>query len=320
MKTTITLPLCALLLSGCAPGMHSAYFGQPAPQQVLIPQEIVDMMAPPALIEVDIGGTVEGQADHFYTFKGQPGQTVTVVARSSQLDTGLFLYGDVNDYRRGMPALTHVGSLSSGPGAMHDPDGLNSHLIFTLPEDPDGSYVAIVTPHDQAGYTLTVMDGVVPQRELMALPEPIWGTEGKYMSPFTEDKTVTPWVEKGLQATVAGHVGQALGSLAAMSNSDNVMFSLLGGVAGQVAGREIALRAMGGWEFIRENSDMSFNTIEDLARYMTYENAGHPQYAEVLSAAYGIYPELRDAMVKVQQETEMLAQFYPHSFILSAQN
>lgn len=319
MKRTMILPACALLLSGCATDMTSGYLGYKPPPRVLIPQEVVDMMPPPAITEVGIGKTVEGRAGHFYAFKGQPGQTVTVVARSSGPDTSLYLYGDANDFRRNAEPLSFVGALGSGVGAMRDPDGLHSHLIFTLPEDADGSYVAVVMPQDQAGYTVTVLDGVVPQRELMALPQPIFGPEGKYMSPFTEDNTVTPWVEKGLQAAVAGNVGMALGSLAALSNSDNLMFSVLGGIAGEKVGKEVVLQAMGGWDFIRENSDMSFNTVEDLARYMTYENASHPQYAEVLNASYGIYPELRQAMAQVQMETSTLARLYPHSFIMSAQ-
>ena len=319
MKRIMTLSACAMLLGGCATDMTAGYLGYQAPPRVLLSQEIVDMMPPPVIVEVGMGKTVEGRPQSFYEFKGQPGQTVTVVVRSSGPDTSLYLHGDANDFRRNAEPLAFVGALNMGVGSMRDPDGLNSHLIFTLPEDADGSYVAVVMPQDQAGYTVTVLDGVVPQRELMALPEPIIGSEGKYMSPFTEDNTVTPWVEKGLQAAVAGNVGTALGSLAAMSNSDNLMFSLVGGIAGEKIGREVFLRSMGGWEFIRENSDMSFNTVEDLARYMAYENASHPQYADVLNASYGIYPELRQAMAQVQMETSTLAKLYPHSFIMSAQ-
>lgn len=322
MRKIAILSVCSLLLGGCVSGMTNNYLGhqtQKTPQRPLLSQEIVDMMGPPQIVPMSMGATVEGQAQHFYTFKGQPGQDVTVVVRSRGTDTGLYLYHDVNDYRRGATPLAFVGAISGPYDTMQDPDGPHSHLIFTLPEDEDGTYTVAVSPPDASDYTVTLLEGVVPQRELMTLPEPMYNTDGKYMSPFTEDKTVTPWVEKGLQAEVAGNVGSALGSLAALSNSDNVMLSVFGGIAGQAAGREVMLRAMGGWAFIKESSDMSFDTLDDLARYMTFENSDHPQYAEVLKATYGIYPELRQVMAQVQTERKTLAQLYPHSFIMTAQ-
>lgn len=319
MKKIAMLSVCSLLLGGCVSAMTNNHLARQAQtsQQPLLSQEIIDLMGPPKMVSMEVGQTIEGQAQHFYAFNGQVGQKVTIVARSRGTDTGIYFYGDANDYRRGARPLMHVAAIAGPYNTMQDPDGPHSHLILTLPEDADGSYVVVVTPHDASDYTLSVLEGVVPQRELMTLPEPLYSTEGQYMSPFTEDKTVTPWVEKGLQAEVAGNVGQALGSLAALSNSDNMVLSLFGGIAGQAAGREVMLRAMGGWSFIKENSDMSFNTLEDLARYMAFENADHPQYAEVLKATYGIYPELRQVMSQVQMERDTLAQLYPHSFIMT---
>src|SRR5690606_806285 len=148
----------------------------------------------------------------------------TLVVRSKGTDASLYLYGDANDYRRNMEPMAFVGSIGGISGVV-DPDGPNAQLLVTLPADPDRYYVAVVGPQDQADYSLTVLPGLVPQRELMALPTPIYGNEGQFMSPFTEDNTVTAWVEKGLQAEVASNVGTALGSLAAMSNSDNIMLS-----------------------------------------------------------------------------------------------
>lgn len=52
---------------------------------------------------------------------------------------------------------------------------------------------------------------------------------------------------------------------------------------------------------------------------MAYENSSHPQYAQVLNATYGIYPELRPLMQKVQMEKDSLTRLYPNSFITVAQ-
>lgn len=311
MKKIMILAACGLVLGGCA----NAY----PPPRVLLDQSIIDLMGPPQVVEVTVGSPVEGQPEHFYRFQATPGQQVTMVVRSKGPDTGLLLYGDPDDYRRGAAPLAQVLPLAGPFSSLRDPDGLHSHLIMALPDDPDGHYALVVTPLDASDYSITVLDGVVPQRELMPLPEPIYGNTGKFMSPFTEDRTVTPWVEKGLQVSVAGNVGSALGSLAA-SSSDNLLLAVAGGVAGHVVGTEVVLKAMGGWDYIKDNSDMSFDTVEEMARYLVDENGSHPQYKQVLNATYGIYPELRNAIKAVEWERSMLAKLYPHSFVISAQH
>lgn len=138
---------------------------------------------------------------------------------------------------------------------------------------------------------------IIPASEMTA-PEPIYGNTGKYLSPFTEDNTVAPWVEKGMSAAAAASVGGALGSYAGQKALEQVPFigGMLGNAAGKAAGREIAINAAGGWEFIKESSDLSFDSLEALARYIYVNNSTHPQYAEVLKATYGIYPELQQTM------------------------
>jgi hypothetical protein len=50
---------------------------------------------------------------------------------------------------------------------------------------------------------------------------------------------------------------------------------------------------VGGEEFIRANSDMSFNSVDDLALYMYVKNSSHKDYAEALKLTQEIYPELK---------------------------
>jgi hypothetical protein len=51
----------------------------------------------------------------------------------------------------------------------------------------------------------------------------------------------------------------------------------------------------GGEEFIRNNSDISFNSVQDLAVYMYAKNSSHKDYAEALKLTQEIYPELKTA-------------------------
>lgn len=52
---------------------------------------------------------------------------------------------------------------------------------------------------------------------------------------------------------------------------------------------------VGGEEFIRAKSDISFNTVQDLAVYMYATKSGHKDCGEALSLTQEIYPELKTA-------------------------
>jgi hypothetical protein len=132
---------------------------------------------------------------------------------------------------------------------------------------------------------------------LIKAPAPIVGNSGKYMSPFTEDGTVAAWVEKGKSARAGSSVGAFIGAQAGQKVAENIPFvgGFLGQAIGESAGRAIALKMVGGEEFIRANSDISFNSVQDLAVYMYAKNSAHKDYAEALSLTQEVYPELKTA-------------------------
>jgi hypothetical protein len=138
------------------------------------------------------------------------------------------------------------------------------------------------------------------------IPMPIQGNTGRYMSPFTEDKTITAWVEKGKTAAAASATGGAVGAFAGQQAAKKLGESIpfLGGFLGQAlgesAGRELAISASGGWDFIKKNSDLSFNSLVDMARYLKAYHSSHPEFAAAMAATYGIYPEFRQAMASVR--------------------
>lgn len=128
-------------------------------------------------------------------------------------------------------------------------------------------------------------------------PTPIMGNTGKFMSPYTEDGTVAAWVEKGRAASAGAGVGGFLGAQAGQKLAENIPFvgGMIGKSIGETAGRAVALKMVGGEEFIRANSDLSFNTVQDLAVYMYVKNSAHKDYQEALKLAQAIYPELQEA-------------------------
>lgn len=129
----------------------------------------------------------------------------------------------------------------------------------------------------------------------LAVPQPIIGNGGQYMSPFTEDGTVTVWVEKAVNAKIGSAVGGMVGAEAGKKMFEQVPFfgGMFGKSVGEAAGREIAIKAAGGWEFIKANSDLSFNSLQDMAGWMKYTHGASPHYAEVVSSIKEIYPELK---------------------------
>jgi len=128
-------------------------------------------------------------------------------------------------------------------------------------------------------------------------PAPILGNSGKYMSPYTEDGTVAAWVEKGRSASAGAGVGGFLGAQAGQKVAENIPFvgGFLGQAIGESAGRAIALKMVGGEEFIRANSDLSFNSVQELAVYMYAKNSTHKDFNEALKLTQEIYPELKEA-------------------------
>lgn len=132
---------------------------------------------------------------------------------------------------------------------------------------------------------------------LIAAPKPIIGNSGKFMSPYTEDGTVAAWVEKGRNASAGANIGGFVGAQAGAKLAENIPFvgGILGQHIGETAGRAIAVKMAGGEEFIRANSDLSFNSVNEMAVYMYAKNSTHKDFAEALKLAQEIYPELKTA-------------------------
>lgn len=129
--------------------------------------------------------------------------------------------------------------------------------------------------------------------------------QGEYMSPYTSDGVLAEWVNIGTNAsmgsTVGSGVGAAAGSMVANQVLDSVPFAgLIGGMIGSQmgkdAGREAAISASGGWETIRDSSDMSFDSLRDMAVYLTQKYGREPTYGDAMQVTLQVYPELEGAL------------------------
>lgn len=130
-------------------------------------------------------------------------------------------------------------------------------------------------------------------------PKPIEGNTGQFMSPFTSDGVTAQWVTKSMQVEASGQIGEAAGTLAATELLKNVPFAgMFAGDASKRLARAMALKKIGGEEFLKSSSDLSFNTLEDMAAYMYAFHSTHDDYARVVKATTAIYPGFANAYAK----------------------
>ena len=126
---------------------------------------------------------------------------------------------------------------------------------------------------------------------------PIQGNTGKYMSPFTSDGTTAGWITKSMQVKAAGQIGSMAGQYAGQKAMEQVPLigGFLGKKAGEKLGREVALKSIGGEEFLRSTSDLSFETPQDLADYVKANFSDRQDLPKILQATYSIYPDVEAA-------------------------
>lgn len=128
-----------------------------------------------------------------------------------------------------------------------------------------------------------------------AAPKPIEGNAGKFMSPFTSDGVTTEWVTKAMSVKAGGQIGSAAGALVGQQALKSVPFlgSFLGDAVGNEIGRSAAMSAIGGEEFLKNSSDLSFNSLVEMAAYLRAFHATHPEFKSIVEATNSIYPDFK---------------------------
>lgn len=125
--------------------------------------------------------------------------------------------------------------------------------------------------------------------------KPVCTNTGRYLSPFTVDGTLSKWVDKGLNIKAGQLSGAALGGvLGKIVSPRSPVGAVFAASIGSAVGREIAIEGFGGWSYIRTNSDLSFDYLDEMAVYMYREFRDKPTYKDGMKAAFLIYPRLRE--------------------------
>lgn len=128
----------------------------------------------------------------------------------------------------------------------------------------------------------------------------IHNNSGEYLSPYTSDGVTAEWVNQAINAGIGAQVGTVTGaataSVVAEQFSDSfaavALVGMAGSAIGEAIGRRAAIEASGGWEHIRATSDMSFNSLADMARYLRLKHGNDENFDEVFTAIRQVYPDL----------------------------
>lgn len=127
----------------------------------------------------------------------------------------------------------------------------------------------------------------------LEVPDPVEGNMGKLYFPYDQSGYLTPWAEKAINAQIGAEVGGRAADGAITSLASKVpLGGLFAGKAKDKAKEAGAVVAIGGWDFIRENTDTSFDSLADLSVYMHSEFNSESDYETALAAAMALYPEL----------------------------
>lgn len=140
----------------------------------------------------------------------------------------------------------------------------------------------------------------VARPEQLTAPTPIQDNSGEYLCSITKDKTLAEWSDKMANVGLGASIGKTIGTIAGQQALKQIPFvgGFIGDWAGNAIGKKIAIESVGGMEFIKSKSDLSFASAEDLSLYLYVEYFNGAHYAEAVKAAMELYPELKKSYVK----------------------
>ena len=139
-----------------------------------------------------------------------------------------------------------------------------------------------------------------PKPNEVMVPAPIQANTGKFLSPYTSDGTIAPWVRNARAAAAGAAIGGFVGRKAGEQALAGVPFigGILGKKVGSAAGRAAALALVGGEDAMKRGSDLSFQSADELAVFLyAYQPADaneQKEKAKVISLTQDLYPDVAD--------------------------
>ncbi len=140
---------------------------------------------------------------------------------------------------------------------------------------------------------LAVVSKFQTQSVVLTAPDPIHANTGRYLLPYKENGEPTEWAVKMVSAQVGKLVGEKAGDAATRAVASKVPFGgLASGLIKKKTKEVAAVTALGGPEFLKKTSDLSFNDLNAYAVYLHVKHSADSNYQQVLATAIAVYPDL----------------------------
>ncbi len=124
-------------------------------------------------------------------------------------------------------------------------------------------------------------------------PKSLEGGQGKFMVPFTDDRDLTAWASKALEAQAGAAVGEKAGSAVGKALGAKVPLGGLMGASAKKKGKKVGTAvALGGMPFIKETTDQSLNNVDDYIVFLHVVHGANPNYQSGLASAMALHPEM----------------------------
>lgn len=302
----VVLAAALATLGGCATPQQQQ---QQLQQQQLIAAKIQQMRAQQEAASQpgQIGVLMDTNQDGSVTVAGiAPG---TDAAESGDLKVGdritaVAEEGAEPESLTGKSFLQTVGLIRGAPGSQ-------VRLIVTEGDSSREVSLTRAELSEQQAQALAEIKQAKAEEQVEGLA--IEDNSGEYLSPYTSDGVTAEWVNKAINAKMGSAAGSAVGAAAGAYAGRKALESVPGGSligsffggmagskAGQNVGRDAAIEASGGWDYIRQTSDLSFRSLNDMARWMTTVHGQKSNFQEVLNATLQVYPELQPALASAR--------------------
>lgn len=142
----------------------------------------------------------------------------------------------------------------------------------------------------------------LPRPRELRLPHARLDNTGQYLCPYTRSHTLAEWTDAAIRIKAKGQIAGAFGTIVGIAIGGDPIFGTMLKKASRESARQRALDALGGDSRIRSQSDVSFDSADDLAVYLYAFYSAEPTYVDALDAAMTIYPELVDRYVPAVQQ------------------
>lgn len=142
----------------------------------------------------------------------------------------------------------------------------------------------------------------LPRPQELRLPARQMNNSGRFLCPYTSSHTLAEWVESAVAVKAQGQIAGAFGMIVGIAAGGDPIFGTLLKRQARESARRQAIEALGGEERIRAQSDVSFDSLDELAVYLYAFYSAEPTYVDALDAAMTIYPDLVERYVPAIQQ------------------